>query len=128
MQLTPDFDKAGGLLPAIAQDAETGLVLMLAYMNRRGCEEYASIPVAVFFDRDFNELYRYVEFPAIYRKDALIAKFREPRPGEDATQTRERFVKAFFALFESPLYDVWAHAGLAQILSALHERRVLAGA
>ncbi|NJB68100.1 phosphoribosyl-AMP cyclohydrolase [Desulfobaculum xiamenense] len=29
----PDFDKQGGLVPAIAQDADTGEVLMLAYMN-----------------------------------------------------------------------------------------------
>jgi phosphoribosyl-AMP cyclohydrolase len=28
-----DFDKMGGLVPAIIQDAETGKVLMLAYMN-----------------------------------------------------------------------------------------------
>jgi phosphoribosyl-AMP cyclohydrolase len=30
----PDFAKRGGLLPAVAQDAETGQVLMVAYMNR----------------------------------------------------------------------------------------------
>ena len=30
----PDFDKRGGFVPAIAQDASTGEVLMLAYMNR----------------------------------------------------------------------------------------------
>lgn len=29
-----DFDKTGGLIPAIAQDADTGEVLMLAYMNK----------------------------------------------------------------------------------------------
>ena len=29
----PDFTKGGGLLPAIAQDAVSGEVLMLAYMN-----------------------------------------------------------------------------------------------
>ncbi|MBF0480228.1 MAG: phosphoribosyl-AMP cyclohydrolase [Desulfovibrionaceae bacterium] len=29
----PDFAKAGGLVPAIAQDAASGEVLMLAYMN-----------------------------------------------------------------------------------------------
>src|SRR5262249_19717261 len=29
-----DFDKAGGGVPAIAQDADTGQVLMLAWMNR----------------------------------------------------------------------------------------------
>lgn len=30
----PDFEKRGGLVPAIAQDAATGQVLMIAYMNR----------------------------------------------------------------------------------------------
>ena len=34
-----DFDKAGGLVPAIAQDAETNQVLMLAWMNREAYEE-----------------------------------------------------------------------------------------
>src|SRR5688572_10820758 len=32
-QLHPDFSKGDGLLPAIAQDAATGDVLMLAWMN-----------------------------------------------------------------------------------------------
>ena len=34
----PDFEKRGGLLPAIAQDARTGQVLMVAYMNREAWE------------------------------------------------------------------------------------------
>ena len=29
----PDFAKGNGLLPAVAQDAKTGEVLMVAYMN-----------------------------------------------------------------------------------------------
>ena len=29
----PDFAKEGGLLPAIAQDFESGKVLMMAFMN-----------------------------------------------------------------------------------------------
>jgi phosphoribosyl-AMP cyclohydrolase len=33
-ELEPDFDKSGGLIPAVAQDADTGEILMLAYMNR----------------------------------------------------------------------------------------------
>ena len=37
--MTPDFDKGGGLLPAIAQDADTGQVLMLAWMNREAYDE-----------------------------------------------------------------------------------------
>jgi hypothetical protein len=95
--------------------------LMLHYMSG----EFASIPVAAFFDRDFNELYRYIEFPAIYHKDRLVAKIRGARPGETPEQTRERGGRDFFALFDSPFYDVWASAGIDQILSALHERHVL---
>ena len=100
--------------------------LVLAYLNRRDDGEFASIPVAVFFDRDYNELYRYVEFPAVYRKDSLVAKLRAARPGETAAQATERWRKDFFAMLDSTFYDVWAHAGVAQILSALHARQVLA--
>ena len=34
----PDFSKGDGLVPAIAQEAETGEVLMMAFMN---AESYA---------------------------------------------------------------------------------------
>src|SRR5882724_8901012 len=36
--------------------------LMLAYMNEKDGKRFATVPVAVFFDRGFTELYRYVEF------------------------------------------------------------------
>lgn len=58
MELTPDFDKAGGLLPAIAQDAETGQVLMLAWMNREAYEETLRTRRAVYFSRSRNKLWR----------------------------------------------------------------------
>ncbi len=32
--IMPNFEKQGGLVPAIAQDYKTGEVLMLAYMNK----------------------------------------------------------------------------------------------
>ena len=34
-----DFEKSGGLIPAIAQDWQTGDVLMLAYINKISWEE-----------------------------------------------------------------------------------------
>ena len=37
-QINLDFDKMAGLLPAIVQDAATGDVLMLAFMNREAWE------------------------------------------------------------------------------------------
>ena len=53
-----DFDKAGGLVPAIAQDADTGEVLMLAWMNREAFEETVRTGRAVYFSRSRNRLWR----------------------------------------------------------------------
>jgi phosphoribosyl-AMP cyclohydrolase len=53
-----DFDKSGGLVPAIAQDADTGAVLMLAWMNREAFEETLRTRRAVYFSRSRNRLWR----------------------------------------------------------------------
>ncbi len=53
-----DFDKSGGLVPAIAQDAETGEVLMLAWMNREAFDETVRTGRAVYFSRSRNKLWR----------------------------------------------------------------------
>ena len=98
--------------------------LVNAYANDKNGQRFASIPVAVFFTRDFVELYRYVEYPAIYHKDHVIGHLRAARPGETEDQTKARGGRDITALLESPFYDVWAHAGIAEILSALHERLV----
>jgi phosphoribosyl-AMP cyclohydrolase len=55
---SPDFSKGDGLLPAIAQDAATGEVLMLAYMNRESYEETVNSGRAVYFSRSRNKLWR----------------------------------------------------------------------
>ena len=55
---TIDFDKAGGLVPAIAQDADSGVVLMLAWMNREAYEETLRTRRAVYFSRSRNRLWR----------------------------------------------------------------------
>ncbi|MEM7313078.1 MAG: phosphoribosyl-AMP cyclohydrolase [Planctomycetota bacterium] len=54
----PDFGQANGLLPAIAQDAETGQVLMLAWMNRESFEETKSSGRAVYYSRSRQRLWR----------------------------------------------------------------------
>ena len=56
--MTPDFDKAGGLIPAIAQDADTGTVLMLAWMNREAFEETCRTRRACYFSRSRGRLWR----------------------------------------------------------------------
>ena len=51
------FDKGGGLVPAIVQDADTGAVLMLAYMNREALEQTLARKRAVFFSRSKQRLW-----------------------------------------------------------------------
>ena len=54
----PDFSRGDGLLPAIAQDAETGEVLMLAYMNEASYAETLQTGRAVYFSRSRSKLWR----------------------------------------------------------------------
>ena len=53
-----NFDKAGGLVSAIAQDADTGEVLMIAWMNREAFDETVRTGRAVYFSRSRNRLWR----------------------------------------------------------------------
>jgi phosphoribosyl-AMP cyclohydrolase len=50
-----DFDKMGGLVPAIIQDAKTGQVLMLAYMNPIAWEKTLETGRAWFYSRSRNK-------------------------------------------------------------------------
>ena len=53
----PDFSKGDGLLPAIAQDAATGDVLMMAYMNEESYAETLRSGRAVYFSRSRTKLW-----------------------------------------------------------------------
>ena len=53
-----DFDKAGGLVAAIAQDERTGEVLMIAWMNREAYEETLRTGRACYFSRSRGRLWR----------------------------------------------------------------------
>ena len=52
-----DFEKTGGLIPAIVQDAETGDVLMMAYMNAEAWEATQKTREATFWSRSRQELW-----------------------------------------------------------------------
>jgi len=55
---TVDFEKGGGLVPAIAQDVGTGKVLMMAYMNREALETTLKEGRACYWSRSRKELWR----------------------------------------------------------------------
>src|SRR5258708_17270464 len=52
------LNKSGVFAPAIAQDADTGDVLMLAWMNRESYEETLRTGRACYFSRSRNKLWR----------------------------------------------------------------------
>ncbi len=56
-QNTLDWDKGGGLIPAVVQDVDTGAVLMLAYMNREALDETLSSKRVTFWSRSKNRLW-----------------------------------------------------------------------
>lgn len=57
MELDLDFDKMGGLIPAIIQDNETSKVLMLGFMNKEAYEQTLSTGKVTFFSRTKNRLW-----------------------------------------------------------------------
>jgi phosphoribosyl-AMP cyclohydrolase / phosphoribosyl-ATP pyrophosphohydrolase len=54
---TLDFAKAGGLLPAIVIDSQSGAVRMLGYMNRQALESTLQRGRVVFYSRRRQELW-----------------------------------------------------------------------
>jgi len=111
--------------PAAYPDANHDL--MLEFLNTKNGGEWASLPVAVIYTKDFQELHRYVEYPAIYHKDRVRGHQQAARPGETEEQRKERDGREFLAMQRSPFFDIWASAAIDEILSALHEKRVLGG-
>jgi phosphoribosyl-AMP cyclohydrolase len=83
----PDFAKGGGLLPAIAQDAESGEVLMVAYMNAESYAETLATGQATYFSRSRQQLWRkgqqsgnVQEVAAVYLdcdRDVILLKVRQ---------------------------------------------------
>ncbi len=53
----PDFSKSD-LIPVIAQDADDGVVLMLAYMNREAWEETCRTGRVCYYSRSRDKLWR----------------------------------------------------------------------
>jgi phosphoribosyl-AMP cyclohydrolase len=71
--MEPRFDKGGGLLPVIIQDAGSSEVLMLGFMNSEAFEETRRTGEVVFFSRTRNRLWKKGE------QSGHILKLREMR-------------------------------------------------
>jgi phosphoribosyl-AMP cyclohydrolase len=53
-----DFAKLDGLLPAVVQDATTGDVLMVGFMNQQAYAETQASGAVTFFSRSRNKLWK----------------------------------------------------------------------
>lgn len=56
--MRPDFKRGDGLIRAIAQDAQSGLVLMDAYMNEEAFDETLKTGRVVYYSRTKQKLWR----------------------------------------------------------------------
>ncbi|MBS3119436.1 phosphoribosyl-AMP cyclohydrolase [Candidatus Woesearchaeota archaeon] len=57
LELAVQFEKRGGIVPVIVQDASSGQVLMLAYANRAALEETLKSGDATFWSTSRNQLW-----------------------------------------------------------------------
>jgi phosphoribosyl-AMP cyclohydrolase len=86
-----DFDKLGGLIPAIIQDSATGEVLMLGFMNRAALEQTLRAGKVTFYSRSRQKLWtkgetsghflRLVELRVDCDADAVLARVELLGPG-----------------------------------------------
>jgi phosphoribosyl-AMP cyclohydrolase len=57
LEFAPRFDDKG-LMPAVAQDAQTGQILMVAYMNRAALDLTIQTGYATYFSRSRQQLWK----------------------------------------------------------------------
>ena len=94
-----DFAKLGGLVPAVIQDAVSGEVLMVGFMNEEALERTRATGFATFFSRTRNTLWmkgetsgnrlRVVEMRVDCDDDTLLVKVERQGDG-NVCHTGER--------------------------------------
>jgi len=85
-----NFEKSGGLVPAIVQDVNTSKVLMLGYMNQEAWEKTLSEKKVTFFSRSKNRLWtkgessgnflHLMEYKIDCDQDTILLKVRPDGP------------------------------------------------
>jgi len=99
-----DFQKSGGLVPAIIQDERSGDVLMLGFMNADSLSETQRSGEVVFFSRSRNKLWKKGEFSGHVLRvreirvdcdaDALLVRVEAVGPGVCHEGYRSCFFRA----------------------------------
>ncbi|MDX2286173.1 MAG: bifunctional phosphoribosyl-AMP cyclohydrolase/phosphoribosyl-ATP diphosphatase HisIE [Bacteroidia bacterium] len=121
----PDFEKAGGLVPAIVQDVRTGKVLMLGYMNEKAFKKTRKEGLVTFFSRSKQRLWTKGETSGHYLhvdeiridcdQDAVLIKARPDGP------TCHTGADTCFSEINHPPQEL---DFLHRLSAIIHERRV----
>ncbi len=108
-----------GILPAIVQDAQTGRVLMLGYMNEEALRETLSRGMVVFFSRSRNRLWEkgetsgnglvLVDLRIDCDRDAILV-LTAPK-GPTCHTGLESCFDSDSVMGSSPAFEVWASLG-----------------
>lgn len=130
-----DFEKSGGLIPVIVQDAQTLEVLMLGYMNEEAWEKTTAENRVTFFSRSKNRLWtkgeesgHFLEVVSTHvdcDRDTLLIKAR-PQGPTCHTGTRSCFDtdynKNFIFKLEDIIANRYAFPTEASYVNRLHQR------
>ena len=108
----PKFDK-DGLITAVATDALTGEVLMVAYMNEQSLRLTLALGEAVYFSRSRQELWhkgatsghvqKVVEILTDCDQDALVIRVHQLGAGACHTGYRSRFFRRILPASTDPV-------------------------
>lgn len=98
-----DFQKSGGLIPAVAQDWQSGEVLMLAYISPESWAETLASGYATYFSRSRGKLWKKGESSGHLQKihsilvdcdlDTVVFKVEQLGPGACHTGHRSCFYR-----------------------------------
>ena len=120
MNVKPDFSKyADGLVPAIVQDAATGVVLMLGFMNTEALEKTVQSGLVTFYSRSKQRLWtkgetsrNYLHVTSIKKDcdhDTILIKAKPDGPvchtGSDTCFNEENISQGFLSELEKIITD-----------------------
>ena len=103
MSVKLDFEKCGGLIPAIAQDHKTNEILMMAYINEDSWQETLKSGYATYYSRSRQQLWKKGESSGHLQVikdilvdcdlDTVIFKIEQLGPGACHTGPRSCFYR-----------------------------------
>lgn len=132
------FDSHTGLIPAIIQDTETGVVLMLGYMNEESIAETKSSGKVCFYSRSKQRLWtkgessnNFLEYLSMEKDcdaDALLIKARPAGPtchtGADTCWNESNKPVAFLSYLEKIIQDRKDNPTTKSYTSSLFEKGI----